>query len=248
MTRFGPAFAILLAAVGCGPALVSTDRGPLGSPREAMSHAASVRDGLESASALPDCARVAEATLGFSRIGGGRGYFWVGYTASDVGQQELNTIGSGDGFSFGTGFKLSDAGHTFVEFAYERSLKHSFHPNDVVFSDTDTVAEQGIHERTLIGLRTATAARAREETQPRPYISYGIGYNNVSVNYQDLGGAAQSYFVNGLGLYVGLGCEFPSEGRGSFGFDAKFHTWEDTKETPGTYGSLAYSLLWINRF
>ena len=234
MTRFGLALGIVLAAGGCG--LIGRLPPPNSVP-SAPEAAAVVHDAAETAAA-PECVRVSEATLGFSRMGGNRGYFWVGYTAAGVGQGDLEEVGGGDGFTFGAGFKLSDASHTFLEFALEKTLKHSVDPEI-------TPDSQGIHERTLVGLRTTTAARARLQNQPRPYVSYGMAYNNVCVRY---GTPATSYIMNGVGCYLGLGCEFPSEGQASFSFDAKAHTWNDDHGNEGTYGALTYALLWFRRF
>jgi hypothetical protein len=225
MTRFALAFGILLGVAGCGP--VGSMYGG-GMTAEAPATA----DRLRGTSAAPDCVRVPGAALGLSRTGGGRGYVWVGYTVADIGQDGLNKFGRGDGFSFGGGFKLGEAGHTFFEFAWERSLKHDVDP-------AITTTAKAFHERMLVGLRTTTTPRARLQNQPRPYVSYGLGSNTMRVNYS--GG---SYFPNGVGTYFGLGCEFPSEGRGSFSFDTKFHFWEDADPN----STLAFSLLWINRF
>jgi hypothetical protein len=226
MTRFGLAFGILLAAAGgCGTAYVPF--GPGGEqPPEGR------------AAAAPDCVRVPEVALGFSQMGGGRGYFWLGYTASDVGQQDLNGVGRGDGFTFGAGFKLSEASHTYVELAMEKSLKHDVDPSITLESDA-------FHERSLIGFRTATAARARLQNQPTPYVTYGMGYNNVRVDY-----AAGSHYMNAVGYYIGLGVEFPSEGQGSFSFDSKFHMWKDEYYYGEVkdFASLAFSLLWMRIF
>ncbi len=265
MIRFGPAFVILLAVAGCGPAFVAT---PLGTSRssgrkgpeaepQAEPHATGDLARAE-ADAAPDFVRIPEATLGFSRMGAGRGYFWVGYTAADIGQEDMNRVGAGDGFSLGTGFRLTDAGHTYVEFAWEKSLKHAMDPAVVVTSDA-TIAERGTHERSLLGLRTSTAARAREPNQPRPYVSYGIGYNHMVVRLDADPTPAvfnTSYIMNGIGYYFGLGCEFPFEGRGGLSVDAKFHTWVDANPPAplsytvdeATFGSVAFSLFWMNRF
>lgn len=217
MTRIGLTFGILLGVAGCGPVGSMYGGGTEGGMIAELTDAA------------PDCVRVPGAVLGLSRTGGGRGYVWVGYTVADIGQDSLSKFGRGDGFSFGGGFKLGEAAHTFFEFAWEKSLKHEVDP-------AITTTTNAIHERQLFGLRTTTTPRARLQNQPRPYVSYGLGYNIMKVQ----GGGA-----GGVGTYFGFGCEFPSEGRGSFSFDTKFHSWEDDKET---WSTLAFSLLWMNRF
>ena len=253
MTRFGLVFGALVAVAGCGW-LGGTMGGnapfaPEGEPLPGAGRLVAWQAVREQADAAPDCARIPEAALGFTRMGGGRGYFWLGYTTADVGQEDLNKVGRGEGFTLGGGFKLSEAAHTFLEFAYERSLKHRVDPQI-------TTESKAIHERSLAGFRTTTAPRARMQNQPRPYISYGIGYNFVNVKY-DAGTGTVGFFMNGSGYYVGFGCEFPSEGLSSFSFDAKFHTWIDEypPEQPlalfgdeATFGSLSFALLWMNRF
>ncbi len=229
MTRLALAFGILLGVAGCGP--VGSMYGG-GMTAEAPATAGELR----STSTAPDCVRVPGAALGLSRTGGGRGYVWVGYTVADIGLDGLSNFGRGDGFSFGGGFKLGEAAHTFFEFAWERSLKHDVDP-------AITSASKAFHERQLVGLRTTTTPRARLQNQPRPYVSYGFGYNLMRVNY-DTGTAITSYLANGNGPYFGFGCEFPSEGRGSFSFDTKLHFWEDVDPN----STLAFSLLWMNRF
>ncbi len=264
MTRFGLAFGILLGAVGCGPVGGMFGGGtteasapfglrgfsggshgegeaPAGWPLRFAGRTGAVETGrgdnrTELADAAPDCVRVPGAALGFSRSGGGRGYVWIGYTVADVGQDGFKKFGRGDGFTFGGGFKLGESAHTFFEFAWERSLKHGVDP-------AITTTSKAFHERQLAGFRTTTAPRARLQNQPRPYVSYGVGYNMMVVKY---GGV--SYFANGVGPYFGLGCEFPSEGRSSFSFDTKFLFWKEAQGVEGEGNVLAFSLLWLNRF
>ena len=267
MTRFGTVFGILLAAAGCGRmGDMMGARAPFGSRdgRQAGAVDLAGADNVVVPTApgradnvvvptapgradnvvvptAPDCVRIPEASVGFSRMSRGRGYFWIGYTAVDVGVQDLSGFGGGDGFTFGTGFRLSESSRTYIELILEKSLKHEMDPSI-------TPDAKGYHERTLFGLRTATAPRARMQNQPRPYVSYGVGYNTANVTYES-GAGPVGYRMSAQGYYLGLGVELPSEGRGSLGFDMKFHTWNrEPDPNQGEYASVAFALLWMNRF
>jgi len=171
----------------------------------------------------------------------GIGYVWLGYCGMDVPTGELSEVGSGDGFTFGAGFRVGDSARSFVEIASEKTLKH-----DMPATLADLTPPSGYHERNMIGGRTSIAALARLARQPRPYFSYGLAYENFQVNYA----SAPTYRANALGYYMGLGVEFPFAERSSLSFDAKYHFWEDKDTTgeEGMFGSVAFSILWLNRF
>lgn len=171
----------------------------------------------------------------------GIGYVWLGYCGTDVPVGELNEFGSGDGFSFGAGFRVGDSARAFVELAWEKTLKHA---SPATLSDP--TPPSGLHERTMIGGRTAAAALARLAHQPKPYMTYGLAYENFRVNYA----TTTDYRANALGYYLGLGVEFPFAEGTSLNFDAKYHLWtgEDNTGEEGMFGSIAFSILWLSRF
>ena len=184
----------------------------------------------------------------------GLGYFWVGYTGVAVGTGELKNIGSGDGFTFGTGFKGTESSRSFLEVVYEKTLKHSM-PAALYFPDPSPNEAEGFdppsgyHERMLFGGRTAAAAKARLEHQPRAYTTYGICYNEYRARSTTEVGT-QKYKANGTGAYLGFGVEFPFADKASLSFDAKYLQWagEDSLKNTGDFGATTFSLLWLSRF
>ena len=108
------------------------------------------------------------------------------------------------------------------------------------------VSQTGHHERLTIGGRTTATAVARMELQPRPYMSYGLSNNTYRVDI-DGGG---TYKAGGMGVFVGVGVEFPMAQKTSFSLDTRYHTWGDTDSTgvAGQFTSIAISLLYVGRF
>jgi hypothetical protein len=228
-----------LAAAGCGQ-VASLPSIPDGRTFE---RGTSEEAATELVSAAPDCVAATQALCGIiPRSTRGIGYFWIGYCGSATGLGDLRMGGSGDGFTFGAGFKVGETLRSFVEISYEKSLKHDA-PQILT---GESVRGMAFHERALIGGRTAAAPRARLEKQPRAYMSYGIGYNNFEVDFQGI----SPYFANGIGYYLGLGVEFPFAERTSLSFDSKYHMWngEDSNEEEGRFSTATFSVMWIARF
>ncbi len=184
----------------------------------------------------------------FTRTGRGVGYYWIGYTAANVGAGELRDAGAGDGFSFGLGLKFSESSRAFFEVAFEKSVNHSYPtptnpPANPVFFQT------GSHERLLIGGRSIATPRVRmTQKHPRPYLSYGLSTSSFRV--ERVAAAGGDYTTGALGLYAGLGTELPFGESASFSFDIKYHVWNDTDSTgtEGMFATVAFAILGLARF
>jgi len=187
----------------------------------------------------------------------GLGYFWIGYAATDTGVGALRDIGSGDGFSFGAGFKVSETSRSFLEVTVEKTLKHGV-PDYILanaagnppgFAVSGFTPASGYHDRLMFGGRSSAAARARLEHQPRAYGSYGIAYNAFKCTSQTTAGLVE-YNVNGIGFYLGFGVEFPFAKKTSMSFDVKYHNFEgtDTQGVTDDFGSVVFGVLYLSRF
>jgi hypothetical protein len=135
------------------------------------------------------------------------------------------------------GLTFAEAGRAFLEVAFEKTVDH-----DLLGS---IVTQTGHHERLLVGGRIAATAMARMERQARPYMSYGLANNKYRVD-----GIGMRYEATGIGLYAGLGVEFPFAQKSSLSFDTRYHTWSDTDTTgyDGKFACVSMSLLWLGRF
>ncbi len=240
MSRSFFALGVLVAAAGCGvTALVPSV--PSGTPADVI---LDIRQAAPAASVAdaPEVATVTRSIAAAGRRNRVAGYYWVGYTPVDFGVGDLRDLGSGDGFTFGLGLTFSEAGRSFLEVAFEKTINHSI--GQFLVLPTPAL-HTGHHERTLFGARTTATAVARMEKQPRPYLSYGVSNNKYRVDDTDGG-----YEATGLGYYVGLGVEYPFAKKTSFSFDTRYHSWSalDTNLVNGRFASLAMSLLWVGRF
>jgi hypothetical protein len=150
---------------------------------------------------------------------------------------------------------VHDTSRSFVEIVTEKTLKHDV-PLSVytALSGAAPTLEgfepTGYNERLMFGGRTSAAPKARLEHQPRAYTSYGIEYNVFKARAEAGGGSVLEYVVNGTGIYLGFGVEFPFAERTSLSFDLKYHAFQatDVIDNEGTFGSIAYALLWLSRF
>jgi hypothetical protein len=234
MSRFGCVLSVLVATAGCG-ATALTPSVPSGTPAGVA---------LEGQVLLaPETAAVARSIPAAGRRNRVAGYYWVGYTPADFGTGDLRSFGSGDGFTFGLGLAFGEAGRTFLEIAFEKTVNHSYAP---LLELATPATNTGNLQRLLIGGRTTATAIARMERQPRPYISYGFANNECYVDVA----SGSSYKTSGLGGYVGLGVEYPLAQKMSFSFDSRYHVWSDTDSdgVDGTFSNVAVSLLWLGRF
>ena len=234
MTRSAWALGLLLVATGCGTVAFLPEP-PGGSTTDAVALAAAVV-------AAPDCVGLPQLEV-TTRKASGIGYIWVGYNGAAVGSRDLAALGSGDGYTFGAGFKVGDSRRSFVEIAYEKTFKHLAPP---------TVVEDlsGYYERMLFGGRTSAAPQARMEHQPRAYVTYGLAQNNLVI--KNAPAAPDRWAMHNVGYYLGLGVEFPFADTNGLGFDVKYHmfTDEDPQDPTVEFENhvAVFSVLWTSRF
>jgi hypothetical protein len=211
---------VLILAATAGPA--SDGPGP------SRADGGRVAADLPAASSAPGQVFGELAAAGTAKAG--LGYVWVGYNGATVGSRDFADVSSGDGFTFGAGFRVGATARTWMEVAWEKSLKHDVPPH--LYNPVPDPADRtrsGYYERWTFGARSAAAPRARlAGTQPNAYLSYGICYNNLQVNMQ----TGDPWHQNGSGFYVGLGVEHPLKGRSSFSFDVRHHIFDDYNYDP----------------
>ena len=230
MSRLCLALGVLVAAGGCGVTALAPSI-----PSDA------VLGGR--VTGAPDVTTVARSVAAAGRRNRIAGYYWIGYTPADFGTGDLRDLGSGNGFTYGMGLTFNDAARVFLEIAFEKTVDHAYGPN---IAGGGSVQQTGHHERALLGGRTTAAAMARMQRQPRPYATYGVSNNLYRVDQA----SGSSYDATGLGLYFGLGVEFPFSQKMSMSFDTRYHTWSatDSGGLDGQFSCLAMSLLWVGRF
>lgn len=231
MSRSGWVLVALLTTAGCGmiaSAPSSLESAPADGRARALEAAA---DGTPE---IADVARPMLAVTYLPQRRRGIGYFWIGVVPIDIGLAELNHVGAGDGFSFGVGLKFTETWRGSVEVAFEKTVNHEF-----LFDDQPYADQTGYRERVLAGFRIGATSTRMEKRQPLPYLTAGVSDTHFAVERIGLA----DYEANGFGFYAGFGVELPYADRGSFGFDAKYHTWSGER-----FAAATFAVLWLSRF
>lgn len=235
MSRSGWVLAALLTTAGCG--MIASAPSSLESAPAVGTIPTRARALEATADGTPEIADVARPMLAVTYLPQRRrgvGYFWIGVVPVDLGMAELNHVGAGDGFSFGVGLKFTETWRGSVEIAFEKTVNHEF-----LFPDDPYADQAGYRERVLAGFRFGATSTRMEKRQPLPYLTAGVSDTHFAVERR----LSSDYEANGFGFYAGFGVELPYADRGSFGFDAKYHSWSGER-----FAAATFAVLWLGRF